>query len=720
MTTKSIARWVTLGALFLIPFLPLYVSDGFYFPFITGKNFMFRILVEVALAGWLVLAISDRRYRPRFSWTFVAYAAFVLWMLVAALFAVNPHKAIWSNYERMDGWITLIHILILLVVGSAVLSADNLWKRWWQTFIAVSAYLCAYGVFQMMGLAAIHQGSTRVDASLGNAEYFAGYLLFAFAVTLWQAFETRNENQVWLRWSLFALAALQIVVLFATGTRGTLIALVGAAGFGAVLWLKEAGKQGRRGAAIVLGLLILMVGGLFLARDTAYVQQNPNLQRLGGAFELKEALGPRITIWEMAIEGAKEKPFMGWGQEGYNYVFNKYYEPSLYAQEPWFDRAHNLYLDWLIAGGIPALLLFLATLVSAFIALYRAPVSRFERIIMLSALVAYSIQALVVFDNLFTYVPFVMLLGMAHMASSRPIKCMEQMPEVNDTRLDTLVAPTAVVLAGVLVWTVNVPSMRASAHLIDGLTPNPDSKARYAAFKQSVEDGGFAHQEIVEQLMAYAPQTLSDASLDEATRQEIVAFADGEMRAELERAPEDARLRLQYALYLRTLNAIPQAMEQSAIAHSLSPRKQAIIVEQGLEALMAKDYVKAKEFFTKAHEVNPAYKDPAAYIAGTLILQKDVPAAKEVLLKAYGTTTVDQTILFYAYFETQNWEGLIELLKGRLAKQDDANTRFQLAAAYSQAGQRDAAIAELRATIAAYPESAAQGIALLQQLGVSQ
>ena len=49
MTTA--VRYVVLGALFLIPFIPLYVANSLFFPFITGKGFAFRILVEVAVVG---------------------------------------------------------------------------------------------------------------------------------------------------------------------------------------------------------------------------------------------------------------------------------------------------------------------------------------------------------------------------------------------------------------------------------------------------------------------------------------------------------------------------------------------------------------------------------------------------------------------------------------------------------------------------------------------
>jgi O-antigen ligase len=720
MTTKTIARWIVLGALFLIPFLSLYVSSSLYFPFITGKNFLFRILVEVAFAGWILLAISDRKYRPQFSWTFATFKTFVVWMLVATLLAVNAHKAFWSNYERMDGWIMLVHLYLLFVVATSVLTTHKLWRRWWLTFVAGSAAVTVYGLLQTAGLARIHQSTTRVDASLGNSEYLAGYFLFAIAITLWQAFETKGKDYVWLRYSLFVLAALQFIVLFATGTRGTLIGLIAAAAFGALLWLKEAGKSGRRVAASVLALVVLIIGGLYMARDSAFVQGSPNLDRLASVFNLKQELGPRLTIWGMAAEGIQEKPLTGWGLEGFNYIFNKYYDPSMYAQEPWFDRAHNLYLDWTVAGGFPALLLFLAVLLSASVALYRAPVSRYERVFLLSALAGYSVQGLVVFDNLFTYIPFVMILGMAHSASSRPVALFENAGEVKDARLDTIVAPAALAFGLVLVWTVNVPSMRAGSALIGGLTPNNPPQVRLENFKKAVELDGFAHQEITEQLVAFASQAAGDAAIAQNVRQEIVNYADEQMRIELTRAPQDARLRLQYAVFLRSIGAFEQSQEQSAIARELSPKKQSILLEQGLNAFQSGQYAAAETFFAQAYELDTRYQEPAAYIAATRIMNKNVPGAKTVLQEVYGTTTISHPIVRFAYYQTQDWNNLVDTARAEYAEKQDAASGYQVAAALYQAGRIEQAVAQIRAMIIAHPESADQGRMMLRQLGINE
>jgi branched-subunit amino acid transport protein len=51
--------------IFLIPVLPLYVSSSMAFPYITGKNFAFRILVEFAAALWLSFIFIYKEYRLR-------------------------------------------------------------------------------------------------------------------------------------------------------------------------------------------------------------------------------------------------------------------------------------------------------------------------------------------------------------------------------------------------------------------------------------------------------------------------------------------------------------------------------------------------------------------------------------------------------------------------------------------------------------------------------
>ena len=46
MTLERALRYVVLACVFVLPFLALYVARSMFFPFITGKNFGFRILTD--------------------------------------------------------------------------------------------------------------------------------------------------------------------------------------------------------------------------------------------------------------------------------------------------------------------------------------------------------------------------------------------------------------------------------------------------------------------------------------------------------------------------------------------------------------------------------------------------------------------------------------------------------------------------------------------------
>src|SRR3989338_2693370 len=193
-TAQQIARWVALGALFLIPLTPLVVANSYFFPFITGKAFYFRILVELAVVAWAVLAVLDKAYRPRFSWIGAAVIGFVLWMFVADAFAINAAKAFWSNFERMEGWVLLIHLLGFFYAAGAVLRAEKKWRAWFLASLAVSFVISLYALLQLNGSLTIHQGSTRIDATFGNSAYLAVYLLFNVFIALWLALTEKDRK----------------------------------------------------------------------------------------------------------------------------------------------------------------------------------------------------------------------------------------------------------------------------------------------------------------------------------------------------------------------------------------------------------------------------------------------------------------------------------------------------------------------------------------------
>ena len=109
---KDIAKGAVFIGIFLVPFISLYVANQMFFPFITGKNFAFRIIVEVIFAAWVILALYEPLYRPKFSWIAAGFVSLIGVMAVANALGEFPLKSFWSNFERMEGYVTLVHVFL--------------------------------------------------------------------------------------------------------------------------------------------------------------------------------------------------------------------------------------------------------------------------------------------------------------------------------------------------------------------------------------------------------------------------------------------------------------------------------------------------------------------------------------------------------------------------------------------------------------------------------
>jgi len=714
-TAKGIARWVALGALFLLPITPLIVANGYFFPFITGKGFYLRTLIEIAVSAWVVLALLDKEYRPRFSWIGAAVVGFVFWMFIADVFAINATKAFWSNFERMEGWVLLIHLFGLFFAASAVLRVEKKWRAWFFASLGVSVVIVGYALLQLNGTLDIHQGAGRIDATLGNSAYLAIYFLFSVFIALWLAL---TEKQSWLKWSLFVLACVEAILIFFTETRGAVIGLVLALSLATLLTALTAEKNVRRWATGGFIFILILVGGFYLARNSSFIQNNHVLQRVSS---ISPADGKtRLTIWRMASKGVLERPLTGWGQEGFNYVFNKYYDPSLYEQEQWFDRAHNAFIDWLSAGGIPAFLLYLSLFGSAFVLLWKnSTLSRPERIALTAALVGYAVHNLFVFDNLYSYIYFFAILALIDSQVARPIDRIERAPVLSAEDGMTFALPVAAVVAFALIWFVNISGMQAASKLITAMSPSADGiKGNIALFKDVAAHPAFAAQEIREQAVSFAANVVQSKSATDAEKQQAASFAITEMQKQVAAYPLDAREHIQLSYAYRTVGDNVNALKEIRTAITLSPNKENFWIEAGALEWDLGDMKMAQKDFATAYALGgKLFPVLAVYAAAGDIAAGDKSTANKLLTDTYGSTNVDSDVLAIAYYRAKDWPQLISLWKSRTVRPEaSAETWFGLASAYYMAGDSANAIATIRTAVAKYPDIAASGDAAIKQI----
>ncbi|MEN9614161.1 MAG: hypothetical protein RLZZ347_468 [Candidatus Parcubacteria bacterium] len=719
MNTNTFLKNTAITGLFVSLFIPLIVFNSSFFPFITGKNIAFRAITDIVFACWVILAVREPLFRPKKSWLTYAIGIFTACILVSDLLGPNPVKSLLSNFERMEGWITLIHFAMYYLVLTSIFTTQKLWERFFQVSILVSLITAVYGFFQLAGKIVINQGGARLDATFGNATYFAVFMLFNifFAILcLLRAYHTPIKDKV--RTFLLGYTAVAVVldsiILFYTATRGTTLGLIGGLIL-AMLLIAIFEKEKmvlRKISAGILVCLVVVSGTLFLMRDSAWVKASPSLGRLT-SITLADGHA-RFMVWGMAFEGFKEKPILGWGQENFNFVFNKYYNPGMWGQEQWFDRTHDIFFDWLISGGIVGLLIYLSFFVLALYYLWHKNRGFFnfsvtEKALLTGLLAGYFFHNIFVFDNLVSYMLFATLLAYLSRTGSEGEGCIGGTTEVASDIANSVWAPSVIVVLCVVLWVGSIRPMISGTALIDAIRPQASGATGNLESFKKVLDMGFAKPEIREQLMQTA-LAIQGANVDLKTKKDFVDLARAEFEKQLVEVPGDARYELFYGMFLNRLHLYDDALVHLKRASELSPKKQTIIFELASTYLGAGQYDQALPILKYAYELDPQYVEARIIYAIGALYTKNNTLATSLLKDIPAEQLATDDRLLGTYITLGNFAQVAEIWKFRVA-QDPKNPQahLSLAAAYLKAGRRADAVKEIQTTIDLNPALKQQG-----------
>jgi len=640
---KELLKWVTYGGIFTVPFLVLVVTSSMFFPYITGKNFYFRIIVEVITASWALYALYEPKVRPRFSWIFVGLVSFIGVMFFANLFGEYPLKSFWSNYERMEGYVTLVHLFLYFVVTASALNTEKLWRTFFKTSVGVAIVVALYSFAQLAGEITINQGGWRLDSTFGNSAYMAIYMIFHIFIVGILLTRTHTSNA---RWFYRLLIAAFVLVLILTGTRSAILGIIGGGFFTLLYVLIFANKDHhlRRWIGGLLLTLVVVGSVLFVGRNSDTVKNNQYLHRLT-TITLSEGT-TRFVLWDIAVEGIKERPLLGWGQENFNYVFNKHYRPELYKAEQWYDRVHNVVFDWLIAGGILGALTYFSLILSALYYVFirtrkKEYVKTFtpvEQGVLLGLFAAYFFHNLFVFDNIISYILYITMLAYIHQRVGVSYKSLEALKISRET-ISHVVAPIAALLLVVIMYSINVPAMRAGATLIDAFHA-PSADARMFTFKKALQENTFGNQEIREQLIQNALVLYQSPSVSNEAKQRLAYLVDEEIRKQVAEKPGDARVHMLAVPFYRVIGEPEIALQHLDRAGELSPEKQQVYIDRGLTYLQYGAVGEARTELKRAFDAEPDYPSARVYYALVLAVSGEREA-----LSALAETDSDKNIL---------------------------------------------------------------------------
>ena len=784
MNTNKFLKWVIYIALAIIPFLAFYVSgfgvdaswNSMLFPYISGKNFAFRIFVEIAAAAWLMLMILNKDYRPKKSIILYAYSAFVFILLLANIFSVNPVRSFFSNFERMEGFISHAHIFLYFLILVSIFKSEQAWAKYKKILFISNIPVLLLAFLQLLGLSTFgpmkflpslreaisknfspSQGGNQLDSSLGNSTYLAIYavfFIFLFFISFLESKWRKDKNA----WVYLLMTILNLIVLFYTQTRGAQVGFVIGVFVSAII-LFFGGKKfedlkiiRKMSIGIVIVILVGFVG-LISLKNTNFIKRSPTLDRLAKvssfanpiyffskASEIKtELYSPtstytsllaisgdgtftsRLLNIKMSLEGFKERPILGWGQDNYFYVFSKYNDARMYSQEPWFDRTHNVFMDWLIAGGILGLLAYLSLYFSAIWTMWFSKFARnhkntkqefTEKTLLTGLLIAYFIHNIFVFDNLISYILFIFVLASIHLSfgGNKEIIQEKNLSEKDIKSKMLIFAPFIIIALGASLYYLNFVYIKANKYIIAGLSPQKtDNESALDAlgrgldsFKKAAEIGGIAKMESREQFAQFGlslvdqlrnaniPQTPEYLPVYTMVSNYLDAVSTAYKPLVDIKNPDPRSLAI-YATFLRSINKNDQALKYGNLAYTLAPHKQTISQEYIQQLLLAGKFPEANAVAKKM------YLDDASYdMAKTTLALTDIYVGNfeeaETLLKTGDKYDISQNIQ-KAYADTNNLDKLIPILQSNLKlNSEDVQSIVLLAESYVDNGQKYMAI----------------------------
>ncbi len=679
----------------LILTIPLLITPFTLYPYVHGKTLMTIGVMLIGLAIFLYARYRGSAPSIGKSPIFVTVMVFLGCMLTVSFFGVNFERSFWGSWPRLLG---LFHIMIISIFAFAwaTNATKTDWRRLMRLGLYISAIVSGLAILQKFFPLFVWHGY-RVGSTLDNPSFLAGYLIF---IIFWGLLLLVQE---W-RWSIAIITILNGLVLIFTRTRGAVIGLIIGLilSAGVMIFKKESRRYGWR-------ILLLVIGGLggVLLLDWGTVQR---LLVIGTG---DTTVVVRLMVWKIAWQGWLAHPFLGWGFENFNAVFNVFYNPLLLKfsyGETFADKAHNFPLEILTTTGMTGIIAYIGLFVAVIYSLWRmVKIGRMEHreaSLLYGLLVAYMISLSFLFDQLFTSILFLLTLGYIH---SRYVS------KENQSRS---MRPSIFVLGMIVLfvagWLGVIKPIMASMYNHRGTSifeTDPEHGDEYFK-KAAVWAGPWQADVAAERASAIHSTLLADEAHSKASKT-MIESSFRELEVINKRYPYDARFPIFIGYlgnwlgggYAETAELVLQKSLQN-----LSFKRQQIrniLVEN---YMVREKYAEAIAFARETVKQSPTVADSHYYLGNALLLAgeeaegfAEFKKAEELGYPKLGSKPYE--ILISKAVQSQKWTKVIGLYEQAI-KIDPTNSLLfaQLAAVYSRIGNKEKAIQAVQEAVRLNPK----------------
>ncbi len=709
----KIIEWGT----YLVLLTPFIFIKDYFFPFVVPKTLFFRVIVDIIFIVFILLAVSNSKYRPKITPLTITIAVFLLVIILASAFGANFTRSFWSVFERMEGLLTFFHLFAFYIVLTSVFKE----KKYWERILSVSILI---GIFIAFNALTSTNPVTRGGGTLGNSSFFSAYILFNLFFAL--IFLITKTGV----WRLFYAAALIVFIcsLFFNPmdlTKGAVAAfIIGLAIllFGFLLTVIFLSDQ-KKIKIIVLSLMTLFALVALGFSQTDFVKQKVD------ALWQSSSVQARVVVWQMGWQGWQERFWLGWGLENFNVPFAKYYDPELpISGDIWYDRVHNIVLDTGVSSGIIGLLGYLSIFAVAIFSLLKLLLKVSEKknlaipLAMVALLFAYFFQNLFVFDMISTHMMFFLSLAfVGFLISSEKEKALP---------LPTIAGGLLIILTVFVLFVGNIQVAKASRYIIKGIVSPLENSITY--FQKSFKTSPIVQFEGPEQFDSKINNLASQANQDKELLNQGFILSEQEFKKSVSQNPLDFRLTLFLGRHYNNFyqfsgdeKKLLLAEETFNKAIELGPGNQQGYFMLAQTFLFKDDYERAIETCKKAVEIEPYWAQSHWY------LMKVYKAAGKYDL-AFAELKEVEALGFSWQGDTSTLKEAIEVFRGIGATEDVLITLYEkgvelepkdysfwanLAESYLATGQKEKAKSAAENLLKLKPELSSQVEQFLKELG---
>lgn len=331
--------------------------------FALNKIVFFKVLTSL-LAAAFVLKVIIHPSELRNVWAKIKGKKYlllpVLFLLsLGAVTLVSSYQELsfFGLYSRQEGLVSYIYYFIFFLLLIFTVNDFNQLKRLFIGIGISSFVVSGYALLQIVGIdifdwnePAVLTG--RATSTLGQPNYLGSFLLLALPFPAYLLYKHRKDRWLYL-WMLVVVA--NVAALYFTKSAA---AWMGLAASIAVIFLvygfyKIRTKKRKIGAAIILAVLALLATYSVIGTLTST------------QFFKTGSVAARLNIWRASVQAIGERPITGWGLDAQNNALAPRYERdwAVYGNVNVIpSRAHNVFLDILLIGGLICLIFYLALL----------------------------------------------------------------------------------------------------------------------------------------------------------------------------------------------------------------------------------------------------------------------------------------------------------------------------------------------------------------------